>query len=70
MKHILKSKHGDKITQFVTDGAIDASQYRKIIDSLHTDSVRHTIDVLEPNPLLNERPPSISPSETTLTSLN
>ena len=44
MKHTLKSKHGDKITQFVTDGAIDASQYRKIIDSLHTDSVRHTID--------------------------
>ena len=67
MKHTLSSRHGDSIARFVTDGAIDPSQYRNILDTLHTEAVQQTIERLEPNPLLNERPPPISPSETTLT---
>ena len=67
MKQTLQSKHGSKISRFVTDGAIDASQYRNILDTLHTESVQQTINRLEPNPLLDTRPPPISPSETTLT---
>ena len=65
MKHTLSSRHGDRIARFMTDGAIDPSQYRNILATLHTEAVQQTIEHLEPNPLLNERPPPISPSETT-----
>ena len=67
MKQTLNSKHGGRIARFKTDGVIVQSQYRNVLDTLHTESVTRTIGELEPNPLLGERPPSISPSETTLT---
>ena len=67
MKQTLNTKHSSKIARFVTDGAIDTSQYRNILDTLPTESVQQTIDRLEPNPLFGVLPRSISPSETTLT---
>ena len=67
MKNTLKAKHGDQIEKFLTNGAINPTDYKKILDDIHTEAVRKSIAKLEPNPLLNAPPPPISPSEATLT---
>ena len=67
MKQTLQSKHGDAVSRFVNDGAINEADYKKILGEIHTESVKKTISKLAPNPLLGAPPPPISPSEATLT---
>ena len=48
------------------DGTIDTTRYKATIRTLHTQAVQDTINTLEPNRVLNARPPAISQRESRL----
>ena len=48
------------------NGVVQARSYKKVIKSIHTESVRKALDDLEPNRVLNSRPPLVSTDEQSL----
>ena len=66
MKETLATKHSGKINRFLTDGVLDPGDYKKSLDTLHTEAVSNTIAKLGKNPILDTNPPPIASSESRL----
>ena len=66
MKQTLATKHSDKINRFLTNGTLDPGDYKKSLDTLHTEAVSNTIAKLGKNPILDTNPPPIASSESRL----
>ena len=67
MKHTLYTKHIDRVSPFLTNGATDPTTYNTLVKKLHTICVDEAIRNLGSYNILNEYPPpKISPSEATL----
>jgi len=63
-KHTLQSLCLDSVSPFLLpDGTVQPSNYKLILENLHHMAVHNSIQHLEPNPILNTRPPEISKSE-------
>ena len=65
-KETLRSKFGEKVEPFLTDGTIAVDEYRSAIKTLHTKAVTQSIEDLGENHLLNSIPPPIDDSELAL----
>ena len=67
MKETLRSKCLSVVEPYLNaDGVVERGTSRTVISSIHTDIVQSTIDSLEPNRVLNAKPPPIDPQETFL----
>ena len=72
VRHTLRSAFFDRDYQRrYTDtgnrlGVVQARRYRAVIKSMHTESVRKVLDRMEPNKVLNSRPPLVSTDEQSL----
>ena len=66
MKQTLATKHSNKINRFLTNGILDPGDYKKSLDTLHTEAVTNTIAKLSKNPILESNPPPIASSESRL----
>ena len=67
MKQTLYTKHIDRVSPFLTDGATDPATYGALVKKLHTVCVDESIKNLGSYRLLNESPPpKISSTEVTL----
>ena len=67
MKHTLQSRFRPLLEPHLVNGSIDHTNYRNVLQSIHTHSAANTISSLDPNPVLGTTPPPISPSERRLT---
>jgi hypothetical protein len=66
MKQTLFSKSIGSVEKYLTDGILLEVNYKRILESLHTDAVPAEICEAAPNKLLGVLPPGIHPSEETL----
>ena len=67
MKETLRTKVFDDVSPYTKDGGIiPVGDVREVQDKIHTDIAGRTIAGLEPNRVLNARPPKIDKSESTL----
>ena len=66
MKATLQSAHLPTVAPYLVDGATDPVTYGLNVKKLHTDLVSRSIDNLGENPILEAKPPDISPSELSL----
>ena len=48
------------------DGVVQAERYKEVIKNIHTESVKKVLDFMEPNKVLNSRPPLVSTDEQSL----
>ena len=67
MKQTLATKHSNKVDRFLTNGVLDPADYKRALQTLHTEAIGNTIAKLGDNPILNARPPPIASSEAQLT---
>ena len=67
MKQTLYTKHIDRVSPFLTNGATDPATYKSLVNKLHTICVKESIDNLGTYRLLDEfPPPKISSTEASL----
>ena len=67
MKETLRTKCFEDVSPYTrADGTIAAGKVRETQDKIHTEIVRKAMAGLEPNRVLNGRPPKISKQEVTL----
>jgi hypothetical protein len=63
MKNTLTSQHGDYIRPLIQPGNLN---YKSLLKTIHTESVSTFIQSQDNNPVLDEPPPPINKSESTL----
>jgi hypothetical protein len=67
MKHTLTSKSYDKVAQLLANGQADTPAHRKTVkNKLHTQGVKEAIEALQPNKVLQTKPPNINENEKSL----
>ena len=66
MKHTLKSAHMQTVDPLLTNGVLPDGSYNNAKQRLHASFVEQTLNVQEPNPLLQRRPPPVHKSEALL----
>ena len=66
MKKTLQSKHLARVEPYLRDGVIDPTTYKTVINKIHTECVKESIENLGNNRLLDAPPPKISSSEKSL----
>ena len=66
MKHTITTQYASTVLPFLKDGIMPKQKYKQTIDQIHTDAVARVVDKLNPNPILETKPPAIDKSETNL----
>lgn len=62
-KNTIQTRFGNEIKRRIPDTGLDETNYKSILKDIHTDSVRDSINSLDFNKVLNEKPPLIHKSE-------